>query len=80
MTWHRHLGHAVFKTVIALAESGADSMVITDLPTNIPGLAACAACIAAKSAHLPHKEGRERGTIRSHRHGRSNTSEVGWRK
>ena len=34
-------------------------MVITGLPAKIPGLAACAACVAAKSAHLPHKEGCE---------------------
>ena len=32
-------------------------MVITDLPVRIPGLGACAACVAEKSAHLPHKEG-----------------------
>jgi len=60
MTWHGHLGHPAFKTVIALAENGADSMVITDLPAKIPRLDACVACVAAKSAHLPHKEGRER--------------------
>ena len=31
-------------------------MVITDLPEKIPGLDACAACIAAKAVHFPHKE------------------------
>jgi len=60
MTGHRRLGHPAFKTVIVLAEGMADSMVITDLPAKIPGLAACVACVAAKSAHLPHKEGCER--------------------
>ena len=46
--------------MVVLAESGTDGMVITDLPKKIPGLDACAACIAAKSVHLPHKEGRNR--------------------
>ena len=35
-------------------------MVITDLHKKIPGLDACAACVAAKSVHFPHKEGRNR--------------------
>ena len=60
MLWHRRLGHLSFKTVVALAESGADGMVITDLPKKIPGLDTCAACVAAKSVHFPHKEGRNR--------------------
>jgi transposase InsO family protein len=60
MTWHRRLGHPTFKTVVELARKGASGMVITDLPAEIPGLDACAACVAAKSVHLPHKEGRER--------------------
>ena len=60
MTWHRRLGHLSFKTVVALAESGADGIVITDLPRKTPGLDACAACVAAKSVHLPHREGRNR--------------------
>jgi hypothetical protein len=60
MTWHRRLGHPSFKTLIALSESGADGMEITDLPKKIPGLDACAACVAAKMKHSPHKEGRER--------------------
>ena len=38
-------------------------MVITDLPKKIPGLDACAACVAAKSVHLPHKEGRNRAEV-----------------
>jgi hypothetical protein len=43
LTWHRRLGHPSFKTVVALAKSGADGMVITDLPTKVLGLDACAA-------------------------------------
>jgi len=58
MTRHRWLGHLSFKTVVALAESGADGMVIADLPKKIPGLGACAACVAAKLVHFPHKERR----------------------
>jgi len=49
--------------VVVLAVSGADGMVITDLPKKIPGLDACAACVAAKSVHLPHKEGRNRAEV-----------------
>jgi hypothetical protein len=60
MTWHQRLGHPSFKTVVALAESGADGMIITDLPMKTPGLDACAACVAAKSVHLPHRDGRNR--------------------
>ena len=60
LTWHRRLGHPSFKTVVALARNGASGMVITDIPERIPGLDACAACIAAKSVRLPHKKGRER--------------------
>jgi hypothetical protein len=37
-------------------------MVITDLPSKIPGLDACAACVAAKLVHLPHRKGCERAT------------------
>jgi len=43
--------------MIMLAEGMADSMVITSLPAKILGLTACVACVAARSAHLPHKEG-----------------------
>ena len=35
-------------------------MVIADLPKKIPGLGAYAACVAAKSVHSLHKEGRNR--------------------
>jgi len=35
MTWHRWLNHPSFNTVVALAESGADGMVIADLPKKI---------------------------------------------
>ena len=59
MTWHRWLGHPSFKTVVVLARSGASGIVISDIPARIPGLDACAACVAAKSVHLPHKEGRK---------------------
>ena len=56
LNWHRRLGQS-FKTVVALTESGATSMVITDLPEKIPGVDVCAACAAAKEIHFPHKEG-----------------------
>ena len=62
MAWHRQLGHASFKTVIALARSGASGIVINDIPAKIPGLDACVACVAANSVHLPHKEGRKRSS------------------
>ena len=35
LTWHRRLGHPSFKTVVALAESGTNGMVTTDLPEKI---------------------------------------------
>jgi hypothetical protein len=57
MTWHRRLGHPTFKMVVELAWKGASGMVITNLPVEIPGLDACAACVVAKSVHLLHKEG-----------------------
>lgn len=57
---HRCLGHLSFKTVVALAESGANGMVITDLPEKTPGLDACAACVAAKAVDFPQKEGHSR--------------------
>jgi len=38
-------------------------MVITDLPKKIPGLDACAACVATKSVHFPHKEGQNRAGV-----------------
>ena len=59
MTWHRWLGHPSFKTVVVLARSSMSGIVISNIPVKIPGLDACAACIAAKSVHLPHKEGRK---------------------
>lgn len=49
-----------FKTVVESARSGASGMVIADVPAKVPGLDACAACVARKSVHLPHKEGRGR--------------------
>ncbi len=39
-----------------LAQSGASGMAITDLPKRNRGLGVCAACVAEKSAHLPHKD------------------------
>jgi len=62
LTWHRRLGHSSFKTVVASAKGGVIGMQITDLPMKIPGLDACAACVAARSVHLPHKEGRSRAS------------------
>ena len=59
MTWHRRLGHPLFKTVVALARSGASGIVISNIPAKIPGLDACAVCVVAKSVHLLHKEGRK---------------------
>lgn len=35
-------------------------MVITDIPALPPSLDACAACVAGKTVHLPHKVGRSR--------------------
>jgi hypothetical protein len=60
MTWHRRLGHPTFKTVVELAQKGVSGMVIMDLPAKIPSLDARAACVVAKSVHLPHKKGHER--------------------
>ena len=37
-------------------------VVVTDLPAKVPSLDACAACVAGKSVHLPHKEGRGRAS------------------
>ena len=62
MTWHRWLGHPLFKTVVALARSSVSGIVISDIPAKIPGLDACAACVAAKLVHLPHKEGRKQAS------------------
>ena len=59
MTWHRWLGHPLFKTVVVLVRSSMSRIFISDIPVKIPGLDACAACIAAKSVHLPHKEGKK---------------------
>ena len=50
MAWHRWLGHPSFKTVVALAESGADGMAITDLPTKTPGLDACCSKVSTPTA------------------------------
>jgi hypothetical protein len=62
ITWHRRLGHPSFKMVVELARGGTSGMVITDMPAKIPGLDACAVCVARKSVHLPYKEGHERAT------------------
>ena len=58
MTWHRRLGHPSFKAVLDLAKSGVSGMTVTDVPAVVPGLDSCAACVAGKAVHLPHKEGR----------------------
>ena len=60
MTWDQWLGHPSFKTMVALAESGADGIIIMDLLRETAGLDGYAACLAAKSVHLPHREGRNR--------------------
>ena len=39
------------------AQSGLSGIAIADSPVRIPGLDACTACFAGKSAHLPHEEG-----------------------
>ena len=54
------MGHSSFKAVIALAKNGASGIVIMDIPAKTLGLDACAACIAGKSVHPPHKKGRQR--------------------
>ena len=59
MTWHCRLGHLSFRMVVELVQKGASGMVITDMPVKVPGLDVCTACVAGKSVHLPHKEGRE---------------------
>ena len=58
MTWHHWLGHPSFKTVVQLAQGGGSGMIITDTPAVVPALDACAACVASKSVHLPHKTSR----------------------
>ena len=60
ITWHRRLGHPSFKSVVELARGSATGIIITDLQAGVPGLDACAACVAAKSVHFPHKDGRAR--------------------
>jgi hypothetical protein len=47
-----------FKTEVAPARNGVSGMVIKDQPQKIPGLDACAACAAAKSAHHPQNDER----------------------
>ena len=62
LTWHRCLGHSSFETVGASAKDSATGIEISDLPTKIPGLDACAVRVVAKSAHLPQREGRGRAS------------------
>ena len=62
MTWHRRLGHPSFGAVIDLSKSGVCGMEIKDVPLTVPSLDSCAACVAGKSVHLPHKVGRTRAT------------------
>ena len=54
-------GHPPFKTVVELAQNRASGMVINDLPVNLPGLGASAACVVGRSVHLPHVERRLAG-------------------
>ena len=49
--------------------------MITDLPEKIPGLDACATCVAVKAVHSPHKEERSRGGNSTQR---ANEGEIGW--
>ena len=51
--------HLSFKAVVDLAQSGVSRMVITDAPASVL-LDACTVCVAGKTVHLPHKEGRGR--------------------
>ena len=37
-------------------------MEIRGVPSKVPGLDSCAACVAGKSVHLPHKDGRTKAT------------------
>ena len=43
--------------MVASIESSAIGMVTMDLQEKIPGLDACAACVAAKEVHFPYNEG-----------------------
>ena len=60
--WHQQLGHSSVKTAVVSAKGVISGMRITDLPMKIPSLDACATCVAAKSVHLPRKEGRSRAS------------------
>ena len=54
------LGQLVsFKAIMDLVRSGVSRMVIMDAPASVL-LDACAVCVAGKTMHLPHKEGRSR--------------------
>jgi len=50
ITLHRRLHYPAFKTVIALAESGTGSTVITDLPAKMPGLGICCSEVCSPPA------------------------------
>jgi hypothetical protein len=63
LTWPRRLGQPMFKTVMTSAHDRASGIVIMDLPAKVPGLDGCAACVAAKSVHLPHKEGHSQAKV-----------------
>jgi len=69
MTWRQRLGHPSFGTLVALAESGAKGMAITEPPKTVPSLDARAGCVAAKAVQFPHKG----ATVQS-----SNTSISPW--
>ena len=48
LTWHRQLGHLLFKTVVELVQEGVSGLEITDVPARIPGLDACSTCVAVE--------------------------------
>ena len=79
MTRHRWLGHPSFKTVVALAESGAGGMVIADLPKMIPGLGAVHGCreIGTLPAQGKAKSCRSVPGSSPHRHSGANAYQVG---
>ena len=55
-TWHRHLGHANFRTVLDMAHSE----VVTGMPADLSHAPqACDACICGKQTHQPVPKSRE---------------------
>ena len=55
-TWHQHLGHANFRTILDMARSE----VVTGMPANLSHAPqACDACICGKQTHQPVPKSRE---------------------